>query len=327
VPGPDSSPNGSAIVEDEDMDEPSLQSRGSARPFASREIALRQVGLVVHPTRPLDAALGELGAWASVHGLMVGQVRIPGQAREVAEPVAAAACDLLLGVGGDGTALSALHAGAAAGCPVLGIACGSIGVLTSVRAERIGWALDEIAAGRWTPVAIPGLDLACGEVPAAVAINDVVLIRDRPGQIVVSIALDDVLYAELAGDGLVAATALGSSAYTMAAGGPLLAPGVDGMAITPLSTHGGVCPPLVAGPGSRLTVTVQPGHGVARCEVDGQRTPIDGQVLTIDHRADYATLVALEGDEPRLTGLRRRGLVLDSARVVVRATREARNGR
>jgi NAD+ kinase len=322
-----SSPDPCAIVEDEYMDEPSLQPRGSARPFASRAIALRQVGLVVHPTRPLDAALGELDAWASAHGLMVGQVAVAGQTREVADRVAPAACDLLLGIGGDGTALSALHAGAAAGKPVLGIACGSIGVLTSVSAERIGWALDEIAAGRWTPMAIPGLDVRCGAAPAAVAINDVVLIRDRPGQIVVSITLDDVLYAELAGDGLVAATALGSSAYTMAAGGPLLAPGVDGMAITPLSTHGGACPPLVAGPGSRLTVTVKPGHGAARCEVDGQRTATDGHVLTIDHRADYATLVALDGDEPRLTGLRRRGLVLDSARVVVRQTRETRNGR
>jgi NAD+ kinase len=322
-----SSPHGCAIVEDEDMDEPSLQSRRPARPFASRQLALRQVGLVVHPTRPLDGALGKLGAWASAHGLMVGQVRIAGQTREVADPVAAAACDLLLGVGGDGTALSALHAGAPTARPVLGIACGSVGVLTSVSAERIAWALDEIAAGRWTPVAIPGLDVTCGAAPAAVAINDVVLIRDGPGQIMVSITLDDVLYAELAGDGVVVATALGSSAYTMAAGGPLLAPGVEGMAITPLSTHGGACPPLVAGPGSRLTVRVQAGHGVARCEVDGQRTPIDGHVLTIDHRADYATLVALDGDEPRLTGLRRRGLVLDSARVVVRQTRETRNGR
>jgi NAD+ kinase len=285
VTGPASSPHRcSAIVEDEDMDEPSLQSLGSAGPSPSREIALRQVGIVVHPTRPLEAALGALGAWASAHGLMVGQVLIPGQTREVADPVAAVDCDLLLGIGGDGTALSALHAGAPTARPVLGIACGSIGVLTSVGAERIAWALDEIAAGRWTPVAVPGLDVTCGEAPAAVAINDVVLIRDRPGQIVVAITLDDVLYAELAGDGLVVATALGSSAYTMAAGGPLLAPGVEGMAVTPLSTHGGACPPLVAGAGSRLTVRVQPGHGAARCEVDGQRTPIEGHVLTIQQR-------------------------------------------
>jgi NAD+ kinase len=321
VAEPVSAPDGLAIVEDEDMQEPSCQSSGSGRRAPSREVALRQVGLVVHPTRALETALGELRAWASAHELMVGQVPVSGQTRQVADPVAAAACDLLLGIGGDGTALSALHAAAPTSRPVLGIACGSIGVLTSVSVERIAWALDEIATGRWTPVAIPGLDVTWGEAQTAVAINDVALIRDGSGQIMVSIALDDVLYAELAGDGVVVATALGSGAYTMAAGGPLLAPGAEGMAVTPLSTHGGSCPPLVAGPGSHVTLRVQPGHAGVRCELDGRRSPVEGNLLTIRHRRHYATLVTLDGEEPRLTGLRRRGLVRDSPRVVVRGSR------
>jgi NAD+ kinase len=281
-------------------------------------VALRQVGLVVHPTRALDRAFGELGAWASAHGLMVGQVPVPGQTRQVADPVAAGACDLLLAFGGDGTVLSALHAAAPTSRPVLGIACGSLGALTSVSVERIAWALDEIAAGRWTPVAIAGLDVTWGEAQAAVAINDVAVIRGGSGQIIVSIALDDVLYAELAGDGVVVATVLGSSAYTMAAGGPLLAPGADGMAVTPLLTHGGSCPPLVAGPGSRVTLRVQPGHGAIEVELDGRRSPVEGHLLTIQHREDYATLVTLDADEPRLTRLRRRGLLRDSPRALAR---------
>jgi NAD+ kinase len=222
-------------------------------------------------------AFGELGAWASAHGVMVGQVPVPGQRRRVADRVAAGACDLLLAFGGDGTVLSALHAGAPTSRPVLAVACGSLGVLTSVSVERIAWALDEVAAGRWTPVAIAGLDVTWGEARTAVAINDVAVIRGGAGQIMVSVALDDVLYAELSGDGVVVATALGSSAYTMAAGGPLLAPGADGM--------------------------------------------VDGHLLTIQHREDYATFVTLDADEPRLTRLRRRGLVRDSPRVVVRGGR------
>jgi NAD+ kinase len=303
------------------MYEPSFRSNGSGRRAPSRELALRQVGLVVHPTRALETALGEIGAWASAHGLMVGQVPVPGQTRQVADPVAPAACDLLLGLGGDATALSALHAAAPASRPVLAIACGSIGALTSVSVERIAWALDEIAAGRWTPVRIPGLDVTWGEGQAAVAINAVAVIRDGGGQILVSIALDDELYAALAGDGVVVATALGSSAYTMAAGGPLLAPGTSAIAITPLSAHGGSCPPLVAGSGSRVTLRVQSGRGGVRCELDGRRSPFEGHVLTIGHRSDYATLVALDGEEPRLEGLRRRGLVRDSPRAIVRDSR------
>jgi NAD+ kinase len=153
------------------------------------------------------------------------------------------------------------------------------------------------------------------------AINDVAVIRDSPGQIIVSIAVDDVLYARVAGDGLVVATALGSTAYTMAAGGPILAPGAEGMTVTPLASHGGAVAPLVAGRASRLSVAVEAGRVGVRYEVDGRGTSITGANLTVEMRPDYATAVSLEEDEPRLTGLRRRGLVLDSPRVLARDAR------
>ena len=93
------------------------------------------------------------------------------------------------------------------------------------------------------------------------------------------------------------------------------------MAVTPLAPHGGSCPPLVAGTGSRLTLTVEPGHGGVRHEVDGRPAAIEGRVLDIGWRAGYATLVRLADGEPRLAGLRRRGLVIDSPRVLVRDAR------
>jgi NAD+ kinase len=304
------------------MDEPSPLSGRSDRPGRPKS-ALRQVGLVVHPTRRVDGALEEIGTWASAHGLTAGQVMVPGQPRQVADPVDAAACDLLLALGGDGTALIALHAGAPTSRPVLGVACGSISVLASVSGERVAWALEQIAAGRWTPVALPGLDVDWEEAHGGVAINDVAIVRDGPGQIMVSITVDGVLYARVAGDGLIVATALGSSAYTVAAGGPILAPSAEGMVVTPLAAHGGSCPALVAGSTSHLTLTIEPGYGGVRCELDGRPTAIEGRLLTVRHRRDYATLVTLAEDEPRLSGLRRRGLVLDSPRVLVRDVRSA----
>jgi NAD+ kinase len=285
--------------------------------------ALRRLGLVVHPTRPIERALEEIGAWASARGVTVGQVAVPGQTRRVADPVEAADCDLVLALGGDGTALSALHAAAPASRPVLAVACGSIGVLTSVSAERVASALEAIADGRWSPMSIPGMDVAWGDEHGDVAVNDAAVIRDGPGQVMVSITVDDVLYARIAGDGVVVATALGSSGYTMAGGGPILAPDAEGMVVTPLAPHGGCCPPLVAGNASRLTLTIEPGYGGARCELDGRRTTIEGRLLTLRHRPDYATLVTLGEEEPRLTGLRRRGLVLDSPRVLARVIRSA----
>jgi NAD+ kinase len=147
------------------------------------------------------------------------------------------------------------------------------------------------------------------------------VIRDGPGQLLISVVVDDVLYARIAGDGLVVATALGSSAYTMAAGGPILAPGADGMVVTPLAPHGGSSPPLVVGRDSRIALTIDPGRGGVRHEIDGRLASMDGELLTVRARSTYATLVRLAGEESRLSGLRRRGLVVDSPRVVVRDAR------
>jgi NAD+ kinase len=277
----------------------------------------RQLGLVVHPSRDLSGVLGDLTAWASEHGAAVGQVRMRGQEREVAEPVAVEDCDLLVALGGDGTTLTALHAGAAQSRAVLGIACGSVGALTSVPGDRLGEALDQVDSGAFAEVDVPALEIRGAGETVEVAINDLTVIRDGPGQLLVSVTVDGVLYVRVAGDGLVIATALGSSAYTMAAGGPILAPGADGMAITPLAPHGGSSPPLVTGPDSEIELELDPGRGGVRHEIDGRLASVEGERLVVRRRPAYARLVRLEGAEARLTGLRRRGLVSDGPRVLV----------
>jgi NAD+ kinase len=280
-----------------------------------------QVGVIVHPRRDVDAALAAMRAWAARHGVALGQVLIPGQTRRVAEPVDVEACDLVLALGGDGTALAALHAAAPTSRPVLGVACGSIGVLTSVPAGSLSAALDQVAAGDWSPRELPALEIAAGPGDRRFAINDVAMIRDGTGQVITEIRVDDELYARTAGDGLVVATPVGSSAYTMAAGGPILSPGAQGIVITPLAQHGGVTPPLVAGPDSRVHVSMQPGYGGGRFEIDGQEAGVEALEVSVTLRRDYASLVAVADQEPLLTGLRRRGLVVDSPRILVRDAR------
>jgi NAD+ kinase len=282
---------------------------------------MRNLGLVVHPTRHLDEVLATVTDWAAERDVEVGQVRVEGQTREVAEPVDPADCEILVAVGGDGTTLAALHEAAPASRPVLGLACGSIGVLTSTAADHAREALDRIEAGDWTPAPVPALAISFDRHEPEMAINDLAVLRDGPGQALVSVTVDEVLYARIAGDGVVVATALGSSAYTMAAGGPILAPGADCMVITPLAAHGGSSPPLVTSAASRITLGVEAGHAGVRSDIDGRRTPMMGGQLEIGLRAEYSTLVRLADEEPRLTGLRRRGLIQDSPRVLVREGR------
>jgi NAD+ kinase len=278
------------------------------------------IGLVVHPKRDLDRALATIKEWSESHGVRAGQIRVDGQDREVADPIDAADCTLIAAVGGDGTALAALHAGAAADRPVLGVACGSIGALTSIHADEVERALDQVASGDWIPRSLPALDIKGSS--EWIAINDLAVVRNGEGQLVTSISVDGQIYARVAGDGVIVATPIGSSAYTMAAGGPLLTPTCDNFAVTPLASHGGSVPALVLSGANQLELEFQPGYGGMRLEVDGQNTDAEAGELVVSRRADYATLVSLEGGEAMVAGLRKRGLVLDSPRAKMRSERD-----
>jgi NAD+ kinase len=281
------------------------------------------VGLVVHPRRRLDAALETVQAWAAANGASVVQIRTAGQDRVVAEPGDVESCDLVIALGGDGTALAALHAAGPVGRPVLGVACGSLGALTSTTAEDLDHALDLVSRGEWRSKRLPGLSISAQDGQEVVALNDLVVIRRGAGQVTVAVEVDGELFVRCAGDGVVIATPQGSSAYTLAAGGPVLAPGSDAFVITPLAPHGGCCPPLVAGSESRLRIEIEPGHGGARIELDGRITELEPQVLEVQWQPTHATLVTLGDEEPFLAGLRRRRIIMDSPRILARDDRLA----
>jgi NAD+ kinase len=288
---------------------------------------ITRLGLVVHPRRELRVALDTIETWSDERGVGVVQVPAHGQDRRVAEPGDAADCDVILALGGDGTTLAALRTGAAAGKPVMGVACGSLGALTAVTAGDLAEALDRLATGDWTPRGLPALTVELDGADTLTGVNDLVVVRHGAGQVSAEVRVDGELFIRFAGDGLVIATPLGSSAYTLAAGGPVLAPGGTAFVLTALSPHGGCCPPLVADGESRLSIELYPGHGGARIELDGQIQarvdPLVPRTLEVALRRDHATLVVLGGEEPMLAGLRRRQVIIDSPRMLARDAREA----
>ena len=279
-----------------------------------------RVGLVVHPTRDIAGALATLQSWTAEHGIELVQLMARGNRREVAPPGDVDGCDLVVALGGDGTVLAALRAGAAGGTPVLGVACGSLGAMSAVPGAGLPGALDRYRTGDWTPRRLPALGVT-SESGKDWAVNDLVVIRHGAGQIMTVIAADGELYARLAGDGMVIATALGSSAYSMAAGGPILAMGTPAYVCTPLAPHGGSAPPLVVGGDATITLDVTPGFAGLDVEIDGQPRPhVDLQYRVELHR-DKLTLVTFDGVGHGLAGLRRRGLIADSPRVLARDAR------
>jgi NAD+ kinase len=288
----------------------------------SQPTTLGRIGLVVHPRRPLTAALDTTHDWAAAHGVAVVQIRIPGQDRVVADPGDPSTCDVVLALGGDGTTLAALHAAAPYGVPVLGVACGSLGALTATYADQLGGALDAFAAGRWNAKRLPGAAIRADGGDEHIALNDLVVIRKGASQVVVGIHVDGDLYVRFAGDGLIIATPLGSSAYTLAAGGPVLATHSDALVLTPLAPHGGCCPPLVVGTESTVSVDIEAGFAGVRIEFDGKIKDMSPLRLDVGWRAEHATLVKFAGAESMFTGLRRRRILMDSPRVLARDDRE-----
>jgi NAD+ kinase len=285
----------------------------------------RRVAVAVHPTRPVDEALRALGRWAGRHGIDVVQLEVEGVQREVAAPGKAEPGDLVVALGGDGTVLSALRATAASDAPVLGVACGSLGALSAVSGEELVEALDRFGAGDWTVRSLPALAVrACG-APDDWAVNDFVVVRRGPGQIVAEVAVDEELYVRLAGDGLAVATPIGSSAYSMAAGGPLLAANTPVFVCTPVAMHGGSAPPLVVPAHASLTVEVQVGYAGFGVEIDGHRRSVDATSFRLTRQENKVKLVTFSPPGATLGTLRRRGLVTDSPRVLARDDRGQRS--
>jgi NAD+ kinase len=289
---------------------------------------VRTIGLVVHPSRDIDTALGEVRAWAQTHDATLGQVVIPGKDRRVADPVEPGDCDLIVAIGGDGTVLAALDRAGPAGKPVLGIARGSLGALTSAPATEVGAALDRYEEGHWYARPVTGLVVTRDGERLDLAINDVVVIRRGSGQVILELDVDGAPYARTAGDGVVVATALGSSAYTIAAGGPLLAADHPGMVLTPLADHGGFVPPFVMSGTGTLQITVDGGWNGARVEIDGrvmedETGPGEQQPFRLEIAVESCGAQLLDFDgETHIAGLRRRGIIADSPRL---AARDARN--
>ena len=145
-------------------------------------------------------------------------------------------CDLIVSIGGDGTMLAAIRAAVAVDLPVLGVSCGSLGVLTAVggrRAARRPWTGSSATTGRraccprspWPGPTGPTCSRSTTSASCATA-------SARCASPAGSTGSCSAAWPATAAS---SARALGSSAYSLAAGGPLLAPGTDAYLLMPLA--------------------------------------------------------------------------------------------
>jgi NAD+ kinase len=295
----------------------------SAPPEPGSRATLTRVGVVVHPSRNVAEPIEAVTTWTRSHDAEVVQVPVFGQQQQqVAEEGAAADCDLIVAIGGDGTALAAIREAASAGLPVMGVACGSLGVLTTVPTEAVQGALERFAEGDWYAYALPGLQIDREGSQPLLAFNDVALVRAGQGQLRWRARVDGALFGRFAGDGCIVSTPMGTSGYSLAAGGPLLTPGTQGFVLTPVSVHGGSCPPLLIAAGSTLRLDLTIGYGGARFEIDGQIGADPDGAIDVTWKPEVAKVVRFSDQEPLLERLRKRQIVIDSPRILAEDSRD-----
>lgn len=180
------------------------------------------------------------------HGVRVSHLRVAGKECPTVPPDAAAP-DLVVVLGGDGTFLRTARSFVRRQVPLVGVNTGTLGFLTHIDVQRLSEYLERLLAGQytledrvmlslrngWRPSAEDGVP--CGE---SLALNDVVVKNANPSQLcTLRLYVNDVLVAVYDADGLILSTPSGSTAYTMAAGGPVISPEVDAIAITPICPH------------------------------------------------------------------------------------------
>ena len=191
---------------------------------------------------------------------------------------AAADCELIVVIGGDGTLLRAAEHARESGTPLLGVNLGHVGFLAEADPDGIDHAIAAIVERRYHSEERLTIDVSvqCGDELLAEtwALNEASVEKaSRERMLEVEVEVDGRPLSRWGCDGVVCSTPTGSTAYNFSAGGPIVWPEVQALLLVPLSAHALFARPMVVAPTSVIGIDVlqsTTGHGVLWC--DGRRT-------------------------------------------------------
>lgn len=254
-----------------------------------------RVGFILKPDKSeAGALLEDLVPWLRDQGHVPvvpteDQIAPPG-CEIVPETELAAAIDIAVTLGGDGTMLRAARLVAEQARPVLGINLGQLGFLAMFSPAEAKQALAAALAGKLPRAERMRLKVTftrgrsgrrrtenddadwSGTLPVVrYALNDAVLHQGAMARLIeIDAYCDGQFIASYRADGLIVATPTGSTAYNMAAGGPIVVPGQAAMTVTPICAHALTNRPLVIA--ARSTIRFELG-----ADARGVILTVDGQ--------------------------------------------------
>jgi NAD+ kinase len=192
------------------------------------------------------------------------------------DPCAADGCELVVGLGGDGTFLRAAELARNAEIPVLGVNLGRIGFLAEAEAEAIDTVLEHVVARSYRVEDRLTLDIAVrvkGQVvDRGWALNDASLEKGpRLGVLGVVVEVDGRPVSTFGCDGVLVATPTGSTAYAFSAGGPVLWPDLEALLVVPNNAHALFARPMVTSPDAAIAIEIEADGHNALVFCDGRR--------------------------------------------------------
>lgn len=215
---------------------------------------------------------------ASEPSLIDADPVLAGLRRVAAGVQAAAGCELVLVLGGDGTFLRAANYARAQDLPVLGINMGHVGFLAEGEAESLETAIEHVVERSYTVEERMTLDVVVrdadgSELDTGWALNECSVENTDRTQVLDAILEVDLRPVSSFGcDGVLISTPTGSTAYAFSAGGPVMWPNLDAILVVPNNAHALFAKPLVVSPRSTVAVESEPTTGPAVAMMDGFRS-------------------------------------------------------
>jgi NAD+ kinase len=246
------------------------------------EQKFRNIGIISRPRRSnLAVVVPPLLNWLEAQGVRVFYDQetagsLSGSPEGRSREQVAAASQLLLVLGGDGTLLAAARVAAPKGIPILPINMGSLGFLTSFMIEELYPALEDILAGRLTisERVMLHVELHRGgkTLDKQSVLNEVVINKGALARMIeLELIIDDDFVCRYRADGLIVASPTGSTAYSLSAGGPIVHPAVESFIITPICPHTLSDRPVVVRDTAVIEVKLSAGTDSVFLTLDGQK--------------------------------------------------------
>ena len=210
----------------------------------------------------------------------------------LAEPDLAAAVDIIVVFGGDGSFIWVSRIAQGQDVSILGCNLGGLGFLTEFTVDEFFPMMERVLAGDYE---IEKRDMiSChvvrkdGEQEEFTVLNDIVINNGPISKVVdLSIYINERYVTTFKADGIIFATPTGSTAYSLSAGGPIIFPTLPVITVTPICPHILTNRPIVVPNTKKIRTRVL-------TDIQNTYLTLDGQVGVPLYLGDE---VVLEGSE------------------------------